>query len=226
MAKPKTSRWDYAHLVAKSAISMIPIAWWPLAELFNAIISPPLEKRRNKRIEWIEKWLIDLSERLNLTIENLTTNESFITSLVYATHIAIKNHQHEKLNALKNIVLNNVGVNSVDDDTKLIFLNYIDIFTTQHIVLLKFFYNPQTYITSPLNYSACSISTILEWCVPVFRWKRDFYDLIVNDLYSKWLINTNNIHTTMTYGWAISSRTTLFWNDFIKFISDPINTTT
>jgi hypothetical protein len=40
-ALPQPSGWDHAHVAVKAAISAIPIAGSPAAELFAAIIAPP-----------------------------------------------------------------------------------------------------------------------------------------------------------------------------------------
>lgn len=39
---------DYAHLVVKSALSAVPVAGGPLAELFAFLIAEPLAKRRDQ----------------------------------------------------------------------------------------------------------------------------------------------------------------------------------
>jgi hypothetical protein len=56
---------DVAHTLAKAGIAAIPIVGSPLAELFAAIISAPLMKRRDHWIEEIAAGLERLQERVN-----------------------------------------------------------------------------------------------------------------------------------------------------------------
>lgn len=105
--KPKPDKKDVAHKAAKIVLSGIPWLGGPVAELFNTVIIPPLEKRRNKWIESIAEGLKELEEKVDdFKIENLKDNEMFITTVMHAKQVAIRNHQKEKLAALRNAVLN------------------------------------------------------------------------------------------------------------------------
>ena len=45
---PNKSIGDTAHAIAKAGISAIPVIGGPAAELFQYVVQPPLEKRREK----------------------------------------------------------------------------------------------------------------------------------------------------------------------------------
>jgi len=45
---------DHAHMLIKAAISAIPVYGGPAAEIFSAIITPPLSKRR-------DKWIVEIA---------------------------------------------------------------------------------------------------------------------------------------------------------------------
>jgi hypothetical protein len=73
----------------------------------------------------------------NFKIENLKNNEMMSTVILQSIQIAIRNHQKEKHDALRNAVLNTAIKNENDDQT-LTFLRYIDELTPLHIRILKF----------------------------------------------------------------------------------------
>jgi hypothetical protein len=60
-----------------------------------------------------------------------------------ATSIALRNHQEEKLEALKNVVVNSVLPSSVDDDLKLMFIDLVDELKVLHLRLLRMLYEPE-----------------------------------------------------------------------------------
>ena len=125
-SKPKAGAGDVAHTVVKAGLSAIPFIGGPAAEIFSAIIVPPLSKRRNEWIESIAKGLKTLEEKIdNFNIEALSQNEMFITTVMHASQAAIRNHQKEKLEALRNAVLNAALPNAPEEDIQLMFLNYI-----------------------------------------------------------------------------------------------------
>lgn len=47
---PKRSKGDIAHTLTKAGLSTVPVVGGPTAELFQHLIQPPLEKRRE---EWM-----------------------------------------------------------------------------------------------------------------------------------------------------------------------------
>jgi hypothetical protein len=48
LKKPKASMGDIAHTSTKAGLSAIPLVGGPAAEIFAAIITPPLTKRRDE----------------------------------------------------------------------------------------------------------------------------------------------------------------------------------
>src|SRR5437868_3543474 len=101
---PKKVFGDHVHLAVRTLLSAIPTLGGPALELFNALIGPPLVERRNR-------WLNDLADRIyalenenRLKLEDLATNEQFISTIMNATAAAVRNHQQEKIEALQNAV--------------------------------------------------------------------------------------------------------------------------
>src|SRR6266849_8285705 len=103
---PQKTVGDHIHLGVRAMLSAIPTLGGPALELFNAVIAPPLEQRRNR-------WLNDLADRIyalenekRLKLDDLGNNEEFISAIMNATTAAVRNHQNEKIAALRNAVLN------------------------------------------------------------------------------------------------------------------------
>ena len=96
------------------------------AELFNAVIAPPLEKRRDEWRESIGERLKQLESDDRISIDDLESNDNFINAVLQASQAAIKTHQLEKLNALRNAVLNTALPNPPDETLQQIFIQLVD----------------------------------------------------------------------------------------------------
>jgi len=213
------------HTIARTGISAIPVVGGPIKELFNSLITPPLVKRRDDWVESIAKRLQELEkEASGFKLESLKENENFITVVTYATTIAIRTHQEEKLDALRNAVLNSAVASDPDDDLQHMFLNFIDTFTSSHIRILKFFDDPRAWFQqsgiNTGNFAAGPPSAVLERAFPDFR--RDFYDQLAKDLSSGGLMqNGESLHVMMTEDGMFGRRTTTMGQMFLKYISFP-----
>lgn len=225
--RPKPSKGDTAHTLAKVVVSAIPWVGGPAAELFSAIITPPLTKRRDEWIESIGNGLKDLSIKVDgFSLDNLSQNEMFITTVMQATQVAIRNHQKEKLEALRNAILNAAMPNPPEEDIQMMFLNFIDTLTPWHLRILKFFDDPKKWYEKQnkplLNLMMGGLSTVLEDSFPDLKGRRSFYDLLFKDLYSRGLTNTDSLHTTMSAEGLYVSRTTDFGKQFLSYIANPL----
>ena len=226
LERPEPEKWDLVHTLVKACIAGVPVIGGAATELVS-MIAPPLEKRRNQ-------WLDDIAERLKslegkvdrFRLEDLSQNETFITVVMHATQVAIRNHQQEKLEALRNAVLNTAMSKATENDRQLMFLNFIDELTPWHLRLLRFFDAPETWgsrhnISYP-NWHDGSPGNLLEFTFEELRGQRDFYDQIVRDLYYRGLMSIDSLHTRMTVRGMFDSRTTEMAKGFLAFILSPI----
>lgn len=221
--KPEVSKGDIVHTSVKAVLSAIPLIGGPATELFSAIVAPPIAKRQ---VEWIESIVRGLEELHNkvdsFDIDSLSTDESFITTVTYATVIALRNHKELKREALRNAVLNSARGNAPNDDLQLMFLNFIDAFTTWHLRILMFYDNPKAWgekhgITYP-NWSFGGLDSVLEHTFPELKGKREFYDQIAKDLHSRGLLNTDQLHVGASRSGMFRSLTTWMGKLFLSFI--------
>jgi hypothetical protein len=224
---PKASLGDAMHTIVKAGLSAIPVAGGPAAELFAALIVPPLTKRRDKWVQTIADGLKALEEKIeSFSLESLQDNEAFTTTIMHASQVALRNHHEEKLEALRNAVLNVASGNAPDDNLQLMFLNFIDSLTPWHLHMLRFFQDPIAYGKARgINHSnlySGSIAQTLERTFPELRGQRAFYDQIAKDLFARGLIDIESLHTTMTASGTLSKRTTEVGDCFVAFITSPV----
>lgn len=142
--EPKRSSADIAYTVVKAGVSAVPVAGGPAAELLGLIFGPPLEKRRERWLQQLADAIREVSEKVaELTPEKLAQEEAFITTALHATEIAVRTHQQEKIEALRNAVVNAALQSALDETLQHIFLNHVDSLTPSHLRMLACFNVPE-----------------------------------------------------------------------------------
>ena len=112
----------------------------------NLIISPATKRRDQWINEYLSKAVQTIAEKATPSVvENLSNNEFFLTVVIQATSIALRNHQKEKLKALRNVIVNSILSTSVDDDIKLLFLDLVDELKISQLCLLYMLDEPSNY---------------------------------------------------------------------------------
>jgi len=228
MAKrpPKPSADDAIHTAARALISSIPGIGGTASEIFSAIVLPPLERRRSEWFESIADQLEELEKRVDgFSINALSENEKFITTLMHATTTALKNHHKVKLDMLRNAVLNVAAGCKIEDSVQLIFLRLMDELTPWHLRLLKFFENPRKYgETLGVIYPTWTVggpSIVLEHTFGEMKGRRDFYDQIARDLHNRGLLTSADLHVTMTASGMFGGRASDLGRSFLAFVTSP-----
>ena len=222
--EPKKSAADVAYTVVKAAVSGVPVVGGPAAELLGLVFGPPLEKRREEWLEQLADAVKEIQDKVaELTPENLSQNESFISTALYATEIAIRTHQQEKIEALRNAVVSAALPDAPDETLQQIFLNHVDSLTPWHMRIVAFFDDPNGWgkshnIRYP-NWTMGAPALVLEQSMPQLAGQRAFYDQIVSDLQQRGLLANAGIHTMMTAHGMFSARTTPLGRQFLGFIS-------
>ncbi|EPY08218.1 hypothetical protein PAALTS15_05803 [Paenibacillus alvei TS-15] len=217
---------DLVHSIVKTGISAIPVIGGGASELFSLLVAPPASKRRDQWLEKLAQGIEELKRNVpEFDVNSLKDNDIFITTVLQATHVAIRNHQEEKLIALRNAVLNSAIGIEIDENIQLMFLNMVDSLTPWHLRILTFFQNPSKWFEDnqrpapQLNMG--SPARILEAAYNELNGKREFYDIVINDLNSRGLLGTANLYITMSGDGALAQRTTDFGDMFVSYISPP-----
>jgi hypothetical protein len=227
----ESTKRDLATAAVKSLLSAIPVAGGAAAELFG-LLNIPLAHRR-------ETWFQDLADRLaeleshisGFRLDTLVDNEQFVSATMQATQAALRTHQQEKLEALRNAVLNCAVQQAPQDDYQTVFLALIDRFSPGHLRLLKSFRNPSParnttdYIPWLLNLHGSEREH--QWP----RWVRDFTPgfrnasnefivVLISDLYGASLVvKPEGGFVALPDGqrWI-----TTFGDQFLRFIESPL----
>jgi hypothetical protein len=216
---------DYTHAGVRAGLSMAPILGGFLTEFFSMVIAPPLEKRRDEWLIEIFKRLIKLEREIDgFKIENLQKNENFISVLLSATQIAMRTHQEEKLEALRNTVINSTLGNTATahENFQQIFLNIIDRYTPLHLLILRFIENPTLYIstyrgvkTNELLFSV-DLMDAFKVTFSELHCIDEYYEQITRDLSSDGLIKSEKIPNRTKMG---KPRITQLGRLFLDFIT-------
>lgn len=220
---------DGAISVARTIAGIVPLIGSPLTELVSAIFGSPISKRRDGWLIYVAQGLEEAKARLkDFEPESLTNNEQFISATLQATQIAIRNHQQEKLTALRNAVLNTAIGIDINESVQLMFIEAIDTLTPLHLRILKYFDNPKQYyqdnsLPLPTGMAMGSRSQILELALPEIKGSKELSKLIVNDLSARGFLTGDSTSVT-----AMVSQSGLFealssemGKTFLKYISDP-----
>ncbi len=226
LTPPRATPGDDAHAIARSALGVVPFAGTGAVELFNRIITPPIERRRDEWRIAVGQALDELLNREQLTVSALIADESFTTVLLQASAIAVRNHEREKLEALRNAVLNSAQPLPIDISKREMFLQLVDQFTVWHLRILQLFAAPKEWLNvhrkrAPEFSLSSSLEAVLLAAYPELKDQRDFYDVIGNELHAKGLFNTNGLHGMMTAQGAYQKRTTALADQFLLFIREP-----
>lgn len=225
LAVPQPGFGDRGHAAARALLGSIPIVGSAASELFNAIVVPPLERRRDNFRQAVAEKLEELAGRKVLTVEGLQQNEGFISSVTQAAQAAMKTSSMEKREALRNAVLNSALPGSPDDSLRHIFIQFVDDLTEWHLRMLKLFHDPADWFqknnrTKP-GLIVGSLKNVLIAAYPELESRRAFYDLVASELDAKKLLDVGSLHATSSGNGMWVKRTTELGDKFLAFISEP-----
>jgi hypothetical protein len=220
---PTHSAGDHVHSAVRGLVGLLPFSSIAL-EFFNTIIAPPLEKRRQKWMEDVAEAVRELEGR-GIKAEDLKQNESFVSTFMQASLAAMRNHEQEKIDALRNAVLNAALPCAPDESMQQIFLGWVERMTVWHLRILAFLDNPPLWFKNQNqqfpDFSLASLNKILIQAYPELANKREFYDLIAKDLWNNGLLNTDGLHGMMSDQGLKGRRTSEIGKKFLGFITAP-----
>lgn len=149
---PKAEASDKALAVVRAATGSIPFAGNAVNELMPLFFTTPLEKRRQAWMNQIAEALFELENNQGINLDQLQSDERFISVLVQASQVAMRNHQQEKIQALRYAVSNSARGVKIQDDLQLLFIRFVDELTPSHFALLLFFRDHETTFTNVESY--------------------------------------------------------------------------
>jgi hypothetical protein len=221
---PAQSGGDLAHSGVRAIVSLIPVGSAAL-EFFNNFFAPPLEKRRQKWMEAVAEAIRKLEQQQGIKVEDLQHNESFITTVMQATQIALRSHEHEKLDALRNAMLNSALPLATDDSLQQMFLAWVDRFTVWHLRILALYDDPKGWFAARNwkfpAFMNSSLGPLLAAAYPELKNQHPFCELLAKDLWNSGLINTDGLNAMTTAPGAGVSWTSDIGKRFLRFITEP-----
>ncbi|TDW70714.1 hypothetical protein [Kribbella pratensis] len=129
---PEPPKTDLADKLLAGGVSSIPLAGGLAAAWYQHLMEGPYNKR-------LEAWRATITDAVNELAEkydDLLDNEVFLDAFVNATRAAQATHQQEKLDALRNAVLNSVASDAPDVDEQARFFRLVEQFSAAHVLLL------------------------------------------------------------------------------------------
>jgi hypothetical protein len=173
---------DKNYNALKAVVSSVPAVGSLAVGFFDSYIVPPATQRTYKFLEILVQEL----EKLKSKIESVDCESPvFLTTFLHASQIACRTHKEQKLEALRNIVLNSSIPTSLEDDVLAMFLNWIDGFTALHISTLKHLHYLDTY----------ALEELYRY-FPMLEQNRAIYNQVLKDLADRGLISLVEKYTT------------------------------
>ena len=214
--------------LAKAALSAVPVVGGPASELLDLVIRPRIEDRRTEWLNSIAEGLAKLEERVDgFRVADLVDHPAFISSILQASAIALRNHDVEKLAALRHAVLSVAVSSTAGEDEHELFISLIDAYTPWHLRILTFVSDKEAVADKrgklPFpSWSAGGVSAVLEHVYPELVGRRSFYDLIVSDLHRAGLVTIGTFHTMGTAdGYMLAKQSSDMGDRFLAFIAGP-----
>ena len=192
-------------------------------------VTSPIEVRRQ---HWMEMMACDLSKLAQkvegFSAKTLVENEAFVTAMLHASQAAIRTHQQEKHEALRNAVLNVAAERGPDDELQHVFLSYVDRFTPSHLRVLTVMRTPRHILDGVPPTSPDAYGGLLEGAIPELAGRSELYVPIWGDLQAAGLIEVGE----QVYGankpmWSnakmVTAKTIALGDQFLDFITSPID---
>lgn len=211
---------DLVYAGASTIAELVP----GVNKLFNFLFTEPAMQRRDDWIESLQKRINELEFSIEDIKCRIYENENTISAVLYASPLAIKTKDNEKLEAFRNIIVNTILYPNFEEYKIQMFMNFIDGFTELHIILLKFLGNPRTVIRQKdynIPSSQQNINLEKEFSQKYLKFDKDLVNVALNSLKINNLIKITpeEFTTNMILSNAFEPHTTSLGNELLKFIS-------
>lgn len=220
-----TSR-EIVERAVEGAVGMVPVAGNPLAVAFAVAMGWAHNRRMTAWLNDLADAVTDLQERTGIpTAKELAQDDDFVDAVVTATRAAQATSRAEKLQALRNGVLNTLCPNAPTLDEQARFFRLVEQLAPSHLRLLAFLDNPGAIFDAAgihrPDIHAGGRSTLLEAALPEFEGRRDWYDLLDRELAVEGLTNHGGLHVMQTGASLWNPATTGLGRRLLAFISQP-----
>lgn len=189
---------DKNYNARKAIVSSVPGIGSLLVTFFDSyIVSPSMERIRNF-LEILVRQLKELESKVELVDFK---SPAFQTIIIQAYQIAARTHKEQKLEALRNIVLNSSIPRVLKDDISEMFLDWVDNFTELHISTLKHLHYLDSYAPGQLN-----------TYFPMLEENEALYNQVLRDLADRGLISLREDYITE------EDKGDMYWQSLVQTI--------
>lgn len=215
---------DHALSVLKAAVNVVPVFGGAVGSLLSDYLPNSVEKRKTEFLTKLVQELEAVQEKLQ---SDFVSKEYFISTFMQAFRRAIENHQDEKVQAFRAIIVNAAIDPNPKEDEIAAFVNITDRLTPIHLKLLKILANPQVAVDGSSEsikarfesiYTG-GMNTLFGMLLPGYP--MDLINVAFYDLYIMGLQTTERSIGSMTKQGLVSKRTTDFGDRYLQYISLP-----
>jgi len=221
----RTGAYHVARTAVDAAVSVVPGAGYAVGHIIEALVSAPLQKRRDAWFTKVGIGLRDMQERLDgFDPRHLGENEDFVSAVAEATQAALKTAKTEKIEALRNGVLNIANGMDIDEVLRGTFFALIERFSPAHVDVLKLLADPSS---SPEMKEAADRMMmgpqleVLRAAVPRSKMSEPALQRVLADLHRDGLADTGGMMAMGTSGVFLAKRSSGVGDAFLRFIADP-----
>ena len=132
-----------AQTSAEMIANMVPVFGGTIAVALTVALNHKLNERRERWFSELAEAVEELRDRFEgFDPESLAENEAFVDAVVTATRIVDRTSQREKIQVLRNAVLNSALPAAPDQDIQQLYFTLIENLTPTHLRLLTLLDNP------------------------------------------------------------------------------------
>jgi hypothetical protein len=201
----------------EKGIEQVPVA----GPITNFIVSRFWAPSASRRLEeWLKEFADDFDRHCaGCSVENIVQDEAFISASIQVARIVVSTHQREKLDYLRNALLNIAIGKGVGEVKQQIFLNAIESFTPAHVKTLNLIWrslNPgwdQHSVPLPLR----TYSRAIELLVPEIKGQPAIIAAVLADLRNRGLTTLSSADIQFPQGGLVTNLTA----EFLNFVLNP-----
>ena len=188
---PQSTSGDAIHRLASGTTAFLPGPEGILVNQLVGLIAPPLQRRQQKFLEEIAVRLNALEATGILQVNDLCSNEGFLSILVQAARVATHNHRKEKLRLLQDAIISAAISHGSGSDSQQMFVRYIDELTPEHVILLSFLNESRSsdWVRHVQDYEALHLKAVEGMG---FNHGKPLFALWCEDLKVRWLIRISD----------------------------------
>lgn len=135
---PEPTEADVIHSAARAILAAVPGVGSTITELLSVVLAPAVARRRDEWLKELAEAFDQLETKVDgLKLDNLVSDEIFVSAVIKATRAAAATHDRAKREYLRNAIVNIALKREASEEFQQIFINAIDIFTAAHVRVLN-----------------------------------------------------------------------------------------